>query len=883
MVTFLNESLEQINLKEINEYKFILPSKRAGLFLKQELMKQLDTTIISPEILSIEEFIEEVSGLTPINNTEVLFKFYNIYLKLTPKESVESFEVFCKWAQILLQDFNEIDRYNINNESIFNYLASVKELDHWSVNTNKTEMVTNYLQFWSFMNVYYQELKNELLDSNLGYQGLVYRRAKDCIDSYINQCQKTHLFLGFNALNSCEESIFNSFKASSKGIILWDLDQYFFKNKLHSSGKFLRQLYNKEILQKSDVLSLYNNYSTQKSITIIGTQKSVAQAKVVANILKDLSPETIKNTALVLSDENLLLPILNALPENITNCNITMGLPLQLAPIAYLFEKLFSLNRFSKQEIYFKDILEVLTNEFIQPIFSKNDITTILDKINSKNQVSYNLEALELLFPFEENQIRLLFSPWNSVSQALTQLKSIIALIKTHLKEQNNRQLDIEYLYKFDSVFNELISLQKRFNHLASIEALFQLYKELLASETLDIKGDPLNGIQIMGMLETRVLDYETVIITSVNEGILPAGKSNNSFIPFDLKVEYGLPTYNDKDAIYTYHFYHLLQRAKNAYILYNTEMDALNGGEKSRFITQLETENIHNIKHQIVSADIPTYSNELEVIKKTEAVQLKIKQLAQRGFSPSSLTNYIRNPIDFYYDKILGIREIDLVEETIAANTLGTIVHESLEYLYTGFLNKELNVDGLNKAKIKINDVVLKYFDEVYKNGDVTIGKNLIIFEVAKRYVHNFINYEINELKQGNSIKIIALEAKEEVSITIPGLDFPVTIKGTVDRIDEYNGKTRIIDYKTGKVTQDKVRVSDWEMMLEDFDKYSKPFQILTYAYMLQKKHKVALPLQAGIISFKNLGEGFLPFQEKNRLRIIRQCNYRKYFRKFH
>ena len=875
MTTFLQDVLNSIDLKRINDYTFILPSKRAGLFFKKELVKGLDRTIISPQILSIEEFIEQVSQLTPISNTEVLFQFYSIYLELTPKASIEPFDVFCKWGQILLQDFNEVDRYDIDGNDIFNYLTSVKEVEHWSVQDDKTNLVSNYLVFWKYIATYYKTLKERLLNQGLGYQGLVYRIAKDNIEAYKEQTNETHVFLGFNALNTCEELIFKSFKNSDKGIILWDLDHYFFEINHHASGKFLRQLHKNGLIDKVSIEQLKNTYTTPKDIEIIGTQKSVAQSKVVANILDAIAKnqtkkseenkeDTFANTALVLSDENLLLPVLNSLPNQVDNCNITMGLPLQLAPLSNIFETFFQLNKTKANSLYFKDVITVLTNSYIQPIFKHNDVKLKIKRLNKDNKVNFTYQELELLFPGDEILIKTLFSKWETVTDALKALKYIIQEIKLPLKETKNKQLDLEYLFKFDVIFTQLEALNKRFKHIQNTETLFQLFKELLSTETLDIKGEPFEGLQIMGMLESRVLDFETVIITSVNEGILPAGKSNNSFIPFDLKIEYGLPTYNDKDAIYTYHFYHLIQRAKKVYVIYNTEMDALNGGEKSRFIQQLETENIHNITQQIVSADIPTYLNELEVIPKTETVQQKIIQLGQKGFSPSSLTNYVRNPLDFYYDKILGVKATDLVEETVAANTLGTIVHESLEFLYTPFIGKLISVDDVQSFKKQIDKTVLKYFEIVYKNGDVSTGKNLIIFEVAKRYVLNFLNYEIAQLKAGNTIRIIALEDNEETLIKIEGIDQPVKIKGMVDRVDEFNGQIRIIDYKTGKVTQDKVRVSEWDLILSDFDKYSKPFQILAYAYMRFQSGKSQLPLKAGIISFKNLAEGFLPFQKK-------------------
>jgi hypothetical protein len=243
-----------------------------------------------------------------------------------------------------------------------------------------------------------------------------------------------------------------------------------------------------------------------------------------------------------------------------------------------------------------------------------------------------------------------------------------------------------------------------------------------------------------------------------------------------------------------------------------------------------------------------------------------KIEHIALKGFSPSSLTNYIRNPIDFYYQKVLEINESDSVEEIVASNTLGTIIHNTLEEFYKPFVDKLLTIDAIKTMKESIGKMVMLHFENIYKKGDVTKGKNLIIYEIAKQYISNFLNLEIEALKQGNIIKIIAIEAKNKIYLDIPELDFPITIKGTVDRVDEFNGLTRIIDYKTGKVELSNVEIVNWEDITTDYTKYSKSFQVLTYTYMMFKDESIKLPIEAGIISFKNLKGGFLKFSKKDR-----------------
>lgn len=878
MTSFIEDVIANLKKQDIDfsELIFILPSKRAGVFLTHYLSNSLHKTIFAPQILSIEEFVENLSDLKYISNTELLFEFYDVYLKITPKEEVEPFDSFSKWAQLLLQDFNEIDRYLISTDNIFDYLKAIKELNHWSLAQEQTASVKNYISFWSRLKKYYHQFKDQLIANRKGYQGLVYREAVDGIEHYIASNLNTkHIFIGFNALNKAEEIIIQELLQQDLASIYWDIDQTFMNNPIHDAGLFMRShKANWSFFDKHPFNWIKSHYSDNKNIEIIGTPKNIGQVKHIGELLDTLNnrPDGIKDTAIVLGDETLLIPLLNSIPKGIDAINITMGLPIKAIPLASLFEELFQIHKKQSSNFYYKEVVSILSHQFIKPLLdfeNDNYSDRIIEHIQNNNIVYLSLEKLKDLAKPTDYIIDLLFNSWDDhPEKAVSQCSKLILKIKDFLDIEKSRNLlALEYLYRFNEIFNELRLLNTTYQHINNINTLLSLYKELLKSETLDFKGEPLRGLQIMGMLESRVLDFDTVIISSVNEGILPSGKSNNSFIPFDVKIENGLPTYKEKDAVYTYHFYRLLQRAKNIYIIYNTEPDVLNGGEKSRFITQLEIEKLHSINHYLVSPKVPSIHPSLKVVKKTASVINTIKTIAEKGFSPSSLTNYIRNPIDFYYEKILGIKNYDEVEETVAANTLGTVIHQTLEDFYKPIVNDVLTELHLETMKQSIDKTVEGHFKSYYKEGDITKGKNLIIFEIAKRYVDNFLNKELETVRAGNVIKIIALEKEIRVPFEIPELDFPVYLRGTVDRIDEYNGVTRIIDYKTGKVDQNKVEIVNWEDLTTDYDKFSKSFQVLSYAYMLNEIDQFSGSLQGGIISFKNLqGDYFLKFAKKDK-----------------
>ena len=323
--------------------------------------------------------------------------------------------------------------------------------------------------------------------------------------------------------------------------------------------------------------------------------------------------------------------------------------------------------------------------------------------------------------------------------------------------------------------------------------------------------------------------------------------------------MEFDLPTYREKDAIFSYHFFRLLQRAKNIFILYNTEPDVFGSGEKSRFVTQLEMMR-DDIQQKMISPKVVTEKAILKEIPKNEAVINILKTLAQKGISPSALTSYLYNPIKFYKQKILKIRELDDVEETVAFNTLGTVVHETLDELYTPFVGRFLEAEAVSEMLKKAKPLVEKHFKIGFKSGDLKTGKNRLIFEVANRFVVNFLQQELTLLKDGdNQLKIIATEENLAATILVDGLDFPIKIHGQVDRVDELNGVTRIIDYKSGMVSSTNLKVPDFSNIRDE--KYHKAVQVLLYAFLYtkNKKYDFNKPLEAGIISFKNLKNGFL------------------------
>jgi len=877
MQSFISETLDDIlqTTKTFENVVFILPSQRAGVFVKQTLKNKISAGFL-PEINTIEHFIEQVSGIKKADAVQLIFLFYSIY----KKQEVEavSFDVFSSWAFTVLQDFNDIDQHLIDTKDIFIYLRDIQRLKKWSTQGTfkETELMKDHFSFMEKLNNYYDAFYPFLKEKKIGYQGLLYREATKHIDSFISEnLSKKYFFIGFNALNKAEEFLFQKILSTGNSEVYWDIDISFFENK-HQAGYFIRK-YKKEwkYYEKNPLKTLGKSFSSTKKIEIIGASKNITQIKHAGEILAKLTDHN--NTALVLADESLLPITLHSLPKNVHAINITMGYPLKDIPTTSLFFSIFKL--FTTQEklqqkdkniFYYKDVVRLVKHPVIYKVLVVENISIseeIAAKIVQENNTFISTNDIDIFLSkitvSIKNVVLSIFNPFETISEFFTRILNLIYLLKEHTTE-----LEKEYLFRFYTIFTQLQTLHTEFTYFQDLKTLHSFFKQLIASESLSFQGEPLQGLQLMGMLETRVLDFKNVLITSVNEGVLPGNSQQNSFIPFDVKVAFGLPTYKEKDAIYSYHFFRLIQRAKNVFIIYNTEHDSFGSGEKSRFVTQLEILR-NDISEKIISPKVVTEKTVLKEVSKNDAVLEKLKELAAKGISPSSFTNYLYNPISFYKQKILRIKEFESVEETVAVKTLGTVVHEVLDELYQPFTGKFLYAKDIEGMEKKSKDLVVKNFKKEFKNGDVSTGKNRLIFEVANRFVHNFLMQEKTLLKdENNQLKIISCEETLSTEIRVEGIEFPIKIHGQVDRVDELNGVTRIVDYKTGMV-------KDTNLKLPNFDnirdlKHHKAIQVLLYAFLYtkSKNYNFEKPMEAGIFSFKNLKSGFLSMNFSSKYR---------------
>ena len=864
MKTFLQETALAI-VNTTQNYKntvCVVPSERAGIYLKNDFKEALKGSVsFLPKIISIENFIKEVSGLETMDQVSLLFEFFKIYKQENQKAEADTFERFIGWATIVIQDFNEIDRHLVNASEIFSYLTDIQKIKDWSPSKDEvTDTVKNYMSFVGDLYLYYQELNKVLIHKKAGYQGLVYKEAYKNHQNYLKEHQQNDFhFIGFNALNKAEEEIFKSFLSLEQNHIYWDADDYYI-NSEHEAGTFMRKFFKEwDCLQKEGRKNWVNNhFGEKKNIQILGSPLNVTGIKSVTTFLeKELVP---KDTALVLAEETILPVVLNSIPTSVNKVNITMGYQLSNIPLSGLFQSVFELHlnkeKLGKNAFYYKDILSFLRHPYIAKI-SKSNSEKVIKTITQNNLVFVTKEQIQTFFIAAD-----LDDKMTDLFESVQNIAIFIDKIIQFINHLNDKLEGIELLYieGFRKVFQEISTLNLEYKYINNIKVLYKIFKKILPLESIDFRGEALEGMQLMGMLETRCLDFKNVIITSVNEGVLPTGGSERSFISFEVKKQFNMPTYLAKDAIFSYHFYRLIQRAENVYLLYNTKSDDFGGGEMSRFLTQLMIDKEEDVTHRNIVANICSINTDAVEIEKTPRVMALLQAYFKEGASPSRITEYINDPLSFYNKIVLKIKETDKVEEEVASNTLGTVVHDSLEFLYKDYVNKILIVEDLKKMKSEAKAMVQSKFKESFKDGDINTGKNKLISEVAEQFVLNFLNKELSEIKAGRQIIVKDLEREYNIAVTTPN-GHQINLKGKIDRVDEVDGVRRIVDYKTGMVKSTDLKLGDLSLAITDF-KYHKIVQVMMYVLLYTQVQNFDLEtneLQTGIYSFKNFKQGFL------------------------
>lgn len=857
----------------------IFPNKRAALTLRNELSKRINYNIWLPDILSIQEAMSQWSGLNLADNVDAIFELIKIINK---NNDFSSRKDLFSLASQMIKDFDEIDQYEINAKKFFNFLAEVKEIENWTPDLDNP-IESSYLHFFKSLYNYYLSLRDVLSNEKCGYYGMITRYIDEMSDDKLISIigNKKIIFAGFNAMTKSEESVIVRLVECNKAVLLWDLDKYYFEDEKQEAGLFAREFFKNHPRIKKTFLS--DNFSDKKNINIIGVSGNSVQTNALQiQLLKD-DKNTQNKKAIVLADEKLLIPVLNSIPHNYDDLQVTMGYPYSKTIINHFIIQLFSFQNFINEKdntIYFWGLLKLMGSELSKILLTPPELKDFLtwkeDKISKS---TYYIKIDDYDYFKTHNNIyeflKLISIKWKSSNECINSIKLILKLIYKLISDNDKSNFLKNQISIAGRIINKIEKLLFKYNILIDIRDIESLYKQSSQEMSINLKGN-INGLQIMGLLETRNLDFDTIHILSVNEGILPQSKNNNSLIPFDLRKNFGLPTYKNKQAVYAYHFYRLLQNANNINIYYNTLADGMGEGEASRFIRQIlhempyKSKNINIIESFYKCPEIKQQNNKANIsIEKNERILSKIEEKLL-DLSPTSISCYLNCKMQFYIKYIENINDTS-TDESIQSNVIGNIIHSTFQFLYEHFGDNIIDLklyeqvvdkflcSSYQKALIKNN-----FPDGLPENGFNYLSKKMI-----EKLINNFINTEITFLKN-NTIKIIGLEQKLSHTFCINGKN--ARIIGFADRIDSVNDTIRVLDYKTGQIYDEDVKIKNNIDNLKDLK--DKSLQLITYKYLYAKSTNTEIKkIKPGIFGLRKMSKGI--FQLDNQSETFDNDNF--------
>lgn len=898
-----NRSQEQ---RKGTEY-VILPTQRACLYFKYYLSKISQKTILAPVILTEEAFFSSISHLEKPDDLTLIFELYHTYKKFDLNKS-HDLENFVPIGMAMLRDFSMIDKHlpPQKAQKLLEYLRDVKRIEKWAEdlhlekNLTRYKYLNEYFKFWEYFYETYFEFKKSLLQSNKAYLGLIFRHVAENISQIIKEEEIEFVTVaGFHQFSQSEQQTWAFLHQQNKVDFYFDTDRYYLDNKHQEAGYSLRKTFEwlQEIGYAIDT-SFHRDMirSSPKEIVVIPANYSVLQSKIVGNLLLETQnqwknptfQQTPNQIAIVLPEYNLLHTLLHSLPASFIEAqaqllqeqqrhliNITMGFQMRYSQTYEWIKLFFALQK--KYQIskgyYHEDVVSVLLHPFVRHIENPEALNKILLHIRNDGLVFVPEEVFHQA-PFV---LLLHVFVWcgNDTNSILQHIKECIFIIYQHL-DAPEYDAERSFLLKLYTFLHRFEEFYRKSSHKESltVSVLEYFLSEMLRNVSLPFTGEPISPIQVLGLLETRTLDFEEVIILSCNEGVLPQGKIADSLIPFDLRRMFHLPTYQENDTTCAYLFYRLFEQARKIMLLYVDAKDSVNSQlkEPSRFLLQIRKElaSLPNITFRYVQPAVVLPENlSLPGIRKTPQIVQLVKQRLSEGIAPSALITFLRNPREFFTSYIMKIDELNEIEENIDSRTFGTLLHGALEFIFQNFIQNKINVQNLNELIEKpqhIDQIVKTVFKKYYNNLPSQTGKNYLAQQVAQKLVLKFLEQQKKEIDSGNSIVILSLEKVlyHEISLKTNHNDSIVLkLKGIADRIDHYNGNIRIVDYKTGTYNKKSLEATSREELLKD-DEKGKIIQLMLYRYLVYKNNKAQneqLPF-SGFYFFRKLGDGFITYQ---------------------
>ena len=850
---------------DISNLTIVLPSRRARLFFTEALSKLSDKPLWQPEYLAIDDIMCQASSFDKGEKIRLITELYKIY----STHHNESFDKFYHWGEVLLSDFDLIDKYMIDADMLFRNISDLKELEadlsyltpemrkiintfwsHFSDEDSLSDEKRKFLKIWLSLSPIYHSYKERLRALGFAYSGMIYRSAVENIKQGVEllDLSKRYVFVGFNALSECEKELLRYISRNGEAQFFWDYDTYYTNDSEAEAGRFLRE--NIREFKPSHNISSDNFTSIKKSFTAISTVSNVIQCKYVDKILREISPELEfdKQTAIVLTNESLLTPLLRSLPEKVAqNVNITMGYPLHQTTAYSFLERLIELQKNCRHSadttsFYHIDIEGILSHPFVSEIDSEAS-KKFREQILKQRQIRVEKE-----FFAESDLLSTICThtdSWDSLSGYLLKVINAIISKSKDIDDINSEQQ--AYLGMLADNISELANCISKCEIELSTSTFTSLLRRHLQTIRIPYSGEPLQGLQVMGILETRNLDFKNVIILSMNDDNFPGNLTGaSSFIPYNLRAAYGMPTPEHHEGVYAYYFYRLIQRAERVDMLYCLQADDKTTGEQSRYIYQLEYESPYTINRKNIGVDVRATLDEPIVVEKKGETLTKLMQFLDKEspkmLSPKAISPYITCPLKFYFASVARLKVPDELADNIDSPMFGTILHSSMETLYTpikGIANNSEYLKQLLKGK-KIEQAVEQAINSEFLNRkdastkDYT-GSMVLVKNIVSKYIkQGIIPYDIAH----NDFALMELEDKISLSFDL-GDGRNVLIGGFADRIDSLNnGNIRVVDYKTGSMH---LEINGIEALFEGEKRHglNNLLQTMLYSMILSHKHK--------------------------------------------
>ncbi len=855
---------------DLSRTVLVFPNKRANLFFNEYLAEESDQPIWSPAAMSISDLLQKLSVQKAGDPIRLVCELYKVFKEET--ESRETLDDFYFWGELLISDFDDVDKNMVDADKLFSNLQDLKSLmddyefldeeqeeairqffQNFSIE-RRTELKEKFISLWDKLGIIYHRYREKLAELGIAYEGMLYRNVIEQLDADRLKYDK-YVFVGFNVLNKVEKEFFQKLQKAGKAMFYWDYDLFYTQRiSKHEAGEFIKR----NLIDFPNELpeSYFDIFRKPKKIRYISASTENAQARFLPEWVKATQTHTTqivseKENAIVLCNEALLLPVLHSIPQDVQNVNITMGFPLAQTPVYSFINAAMELQtngyRPDTGRFTYEAVSKILKHPYTRQL---SDHATRLERELTKTNRFYPLPS-ELK---KDDFLTILFTPQSNIRELCDYLLRLIKSISILYRKEGEYDDIFNQLYR-ESIFQSHLKINRLYSLIESGElsvrtdTLKRLITKVLTASNIPFHGEPAIGLQIMGVLETRNLDFRNLIMLSLNEGQLPKAGGESSFIPYNLRKAFGMTTIEHKNAVYAYYFYRLIQRAENITLLYNTSSDGLNRGEESRFMLQLLVEGPHEITREYLEAG-QSPQNTLEIqIEKTPEILRRLYRAYDTAqpesviLSPSALNTYLDCRLRFYYRYVAGLKTPDEVSAEIDSALFGTIFHLSAQLAYTdltanGKMIQREDLERLLRDEIKLHGYVDQAFkQELFKvapeekpeyNGVQLINSKVIV-SYLKQLLRNDLQY--------TPFEMVAMEKKVSEKITIQTALGPLTLRlgGTIDRMDAKEGTLRIVDYKTGG--SPKIPANIEQLFTPSETRPNYIFQTFLYAAIMSRK----------------------------------------------